>query len=996
MITRNHLPLAGVRVVDFGQQIAGPAVAMADQGATVIHIDPPEGPFWNDPANAVLNRNKICIRLDLKQEEGLNQALALIAQADVVIESFRPGVMQRLGIDFTALRQERPELITLSMPGFASNDALRRDWKATEAVVAATSGVFTDMGFNRVLMGLNPSFSPLPLGSSYAISLGAAAVALALYSREKSGRGDAIEVPISSSLMEGLCYNSIVIDEMPERYRTMREQEIAYRKASNLPLDMSYSDLQEFLDPFYRTYECADGRMFYCVCPSHRNHARRCLQVLGIYDELVAEGLPDVKDLYLPVDQWDGETSIGVYPLPKAWADKIAAKMKKAFLLKTSDEWGRIFGEKSGRGDAIEVPISSSLMEGLCYNSIVIDEMPERYRTMREQEIAYRKASNLPLDMSYSDLQEFLDPFYRTYECADGRMFYCVCPSHRNHARRCLQVLGIYDELVAEGLPDVKDLYLPVDQWDGETSIGVYPLPKAWADKIAAKMKKAFLLKTSDEWGRIFGEGQIPGAPHKTTEEWVQLEHTNSSGLIVEVKDPEYGLMKQPGPLAWLEGLTDPLLHPQARTLASLDEAFDAFSAVDRSLTSDFAALRMAAPEGTKGWLDGLKVLDLTNVIAGPHSAAFLTRFGAEVIKLDPVTPLYDPLIGTMYTFQCGMGKKSALVDITTAQGREVFNRLVRSVDLVVINAPERQIRQLKLDHETLQAINPGVLFCRLDCLGGPDRGPMSDYIGYDDIIQAVSGIMSRFGGIATPEEHAHIGTLDVNCGFAAGFSIALALYLKHKTGQVTRARTSLSAVTNMAQLPYAYDFNGRAPFNEPSGRNALGNHPLSHFYPTQDGWIFIDASPAELDKLESIEGMKGISLASDRHAFLQASFKSATTNYWVDVLHSADIAAAEPLSMQQLRDKYSRVADGAVGIDKGSYAFSIYPDHPSGHRVTQIDHFAIRPSEAKIRAVTPVERFGHSTRDVLLSVGYSTADIEEMEASGIASMGWCDRLLPN
>ncbi|PXF33165.1 carnitine dehydratase [Pokkaliibacter plantistimulans] len=837
MITRNHLPLAGVRVVDFGQQIAGPAVAMAmaDQGATVIHIDPPEGPFWNDPANAVLNRNKICIRLDLKQEEGLTQALALIAQADVVIESFRPGVMQRLGIDFTALRQERPELITLSMPGFASNDALRRDWKATEAVVAATSGVFTDMGFNRVLMGLNPSFSPLPLGSSYAISLGAAAVALALYSREKSGRGDAIEVPISSSLMEGLCYNSIVIDEMPERYRTMREQEIAYRKASNLPLDMSYSDLQEFLDPFYRTYECADGRMFYCVCPSHRNHARRCLQVLGIYDELVAEGLPDVKNLYLPVDQWDGETSIGVYPLPKGWADKIAAKMKKAFL-----------------------------------------------------------------------------------------------------------------------------------------------------------------LKTSDEWGRIFGEGQIPGAPHKTTEEWVQLEHTNSSGLIVEVNDPEYGLMKQPGPLAWLEGVTDPLLHPQARTLASVDEAFDAFSAVDRSLTSDFAALRMAAPEGTKGWLDGLKVLDLTNVIAGPHSAAFLTRFGAEVIKLDPVTPLYDPLIGTMYTFQCGMGKKSALVDITTAQGREVFNRLVRSVDLVVINAPERQIRQLKLDHETLQAINPGVLFCRLDCLGGPDRGPMSDYIGYDDIIQAVSGIMSRFGGIATPEEHAHIGTLDVNCGFAAGFSIALALYLKHKTGQVTRARTSLSAVTNMAQLPYAYDFNGRAPFNEPSGRNALGNHPLSHFYPTQDGWIFIDASPAELDKLESIEGMKGISLASDRHAFLQASFKAATTNYWVDVLHSADIAAAEPLSMQQLRDKYSRVADGAVGIDKGSYAFSIYPDHPSGHRVTQIDHFAIRPSEAKIRAVTPVERFGHSTRDVLLSVGYSTADIEEMEASGIASMGWCDRLLPN
>ena len=137
---RSELPLAGLRVVDFGQQIAAPAVAMimADLGATVIHIDPPQGPQWQDPANAVLNRGKDCVRLDLKTPQGLADAQALIAQADVVIESFRPGVMDRLGIDFKALRRARPELITLSVPGFASNDQLRRDWKATEAVVAAT------------------------------------------------------------------------------------------------------------------------------------------------------------------------------------------------------------------------------------------------------------------------------------------------------------------------------------------------------------------------------------------------------------------------------------------------------------------------------------------------------------------------------------------------------------------------------------------------------------------------------------------------------------------------------------------------------------------------------------------------------------------------------------------------------------------------------------------------------------------------------------------
>ncbi|WP_256612177.1 CoA transferase [Vibrio ostreae] len=319
-MNNNHqLPLVGVRVVDFGQQIAAPAVAMtlADLGATVIHIDPPQGPQWVSPANAVLNRNKQCITLDLKSATGLSQAQQLIAQADVVIENFRPGVLSRLGIDFDALRAERPELITLSIPGFASNDMLRREWKATEAIIAATSGSFTDMGFNRVLMGIEPSFSPVPLGSSYAISLAASSVVMALYERAQSGQGDHIEVPVAAALMEGLSYNSFVIDQLPERYKTMREHEIAYRRDNNIDMDLSYAELQEYLDPFFRTYDCADGRKFYCVCPSHRNHAKRALQVLGVYDELMAEGFPEVKDLHLPVDEWDGETSLGVYPLPE-------------------------------------------------------------------------------------------------------------------------------------------------------------------------------------------------------------------------------------------------------------------------------------------------------------------------------------------------------------------------------------------------------------------------------------------------------------------------------------------------------------------------------------------------------------------------------------------------------------------------------------------------------------------------------------------------------
>ncbi|CUH85935.1 CoA transferase [Thalassovita mediterranea] len=342
----SKLPLTGVKVVDFGQYIAGPAVAMllGDLGATVVHIDPPEGAMWDNPANAMLNRNKVIVNLDLKTDEGLEQALALCAEADVIIENFRPGKLAALGVDFTALRAARPELITLSIPGFASDDEERREMRAFESIVAASSGVFTDMGLNRVLMGLNPSFSPLPLSSAYASQIAASATVLALQSRQVTGEGDQIEVPLAAAVMEGLCYNSIHVADMPERYLTQREVEIERRRVEGLPMNVAYEDLQELLDPFFRSYMCKDGRMFYVVCPSHKNHARRCLEVLGIYDELVEEGLTSEENTYKPWSEWEHETSLGVYPMPKDWADRIAARMKEVFMTRTSHEWKKMFG----------------------------------------------------------------------------------------------------------------------------------------------------------------------------------------------------------------------------------------------------------------------------------------------------------------------------------------------------------------------------------------------------------------------------------------------------------------------------------------------------------------------------------------------------------------------------------------------------------------------------------------------------------------------------
>lgn len=830
---RSTLPLSGVTVVDFGQYIAGPAVAMilGDLGATVVHIDPPGGPRWDNPANAVLMRNKLCLTLDLKTAAGLAEARALIACADILVENFRPGVMARLGLDPALLRAERPDLITVSIPGFASEDQLRRDWRAFEGVIAAASGVFTDMGLNRVLMGRNPCYTPLPLASAYGTMLAASAAVMALQAREASGLGDQIEVPLASAVMEGLSYNSLLIEN---------------------------------------------------------------------------------------------------YPL--------------------------------------------------------------RYQTQREREIDRRRAEGLPMNVSYQDLQEFLDPFYRSYMCRDGRMFYVVCPSHRHHAKRCLQTLGLYDDLVAEGLREEPDTYLPAAEWSSDVSLGVYPLPKAWADRIGDRMKAVFLTRTAKEWERIFGKGRFPGAPQKWLSEWISDDHAAVTGLMIEVEDPVYGSMIQPGPMAWLAESGEATLTPAPRREVSAAEALAALQRVHTPRPP-------VADQPGKGWLEGLRVLDLCNVIAGPHSAAYLARFGAEVIKLDPATPLFDCWNTVIFGMTHMRGKQSILADITPGDGRALFEALVKSVDVVVWNATDRQVTAMGLDAEALAALNPKAIFCQLDCFGGVRKGPRTDYLGYDDLVQAATGIMLRFGGsMQTPEEHAHVGTIDVMCGFGAALGIGAALYQKARTGRIGRPRTSLSALSGLAQIPFAHDYIGRRPFDEPSGPDAMGSGALTHLYQTADRWIMLAAEASDLPRLARLPGLEALPALDEaaRQDLLTRAFASAPAADWLARLQGVDVGGALCGSLATIRAETTRPADGTPGLGPDSYAFSRFADHPSGRGVTLLDPCAVRPRRGRIFALASAEKYGASTRAVLLSLGYDAAEIDRLIAQGTISDSWSQEYLPS
>lgn len=193
--------LNGIRVVDFGQYLSAPMAAMflADNGADVIHIDPPGGPRWDHPANAALYRGKRSITLDLKTPAGLAEARRLIGSADIVLENFRPGVMDRLRLGADAALAANPRLIWCSIPGFASDDP-RAALPAWEGVVCAAVGLYPSSNFTPG----DPVFTALPLTSNYGAFVAAHRIAAALLVRHRSGRGQRLEVSLFEAGFQGI------------------------------------------------------------------------------------------------------------------------------------------------------------------------------------------------------------------------------------------------------------------------------------------------------------------------------------------------------------------------------------------------------------------------------------------------------------------------------------------------------------------------------------------------------------------------------------------------------------------------------------------------------------------------------------------------------------------------------------------------------------------------------------------------------------------------
>jgi crotonobetainyl-CoA:carnitine CoA-transferase CaiB-like acyl-CoA transferase len=353
-----------------------------------------------------------------------------------------------------------------------------------------------------------------------------------------------------------------------------------------------------------------------------------------------------------------------------------------------------------------------------------------------------------------------------------------------------------------------------------------------------------------------------------------------------------------------------------------------------------------------------------------------------------------------IFGIQANRGKRSLLVDLKTSEGQDILHRLVQDVDIVTANVLDRQLISLGLDLERLRASNPNIILCQLDAFGGPQLGPRSGYPGYDDLVQASTGIMARFGGsLATPEEHAHLGTIDVLTGFCAAFAIGVALIKRVRGGGADVARASLAAAGQLIQIPFMYDYGERAAFDEPSGPHVKGEHALYRCYEARDGWFFLAAKRCRLADFTSIPELSEITTIPEQEleAYLAQCFKQKSLSYWVEAWRRLDVGIHVTETMASVREANLFPEHVSLAELRGrTWAFIRHDPHPSGHRVDLVAPHAVRALNARIEIPAPAPQYGAHTREILAELGYDTSQIDGLLAQGIIAESWSDDYLPD
>lgn len=388
----------------------------------------------------------------------------------------------------------------------------------------------------------------------------------------------------------------------------------------------------------------------------------------------------------------------------------------------------------------------------------------------------------------------------------------------------------------------------------------------------------------------------------------------------------------------------------------------------------------------SKGPLAGITVLDLSSYIAAPYGCTLLADLGAEVIKVEP--PGGDTLRHYPSSLQqesraflgINRSKRDISVDAKRPEGRAILHRLAANADVFVHNFRPTVPERLGIDYDTLKTINPRLIYCALTGYG--QTGPMKDKAGYDQVLQAMTGICEFQGEAKGQPEIVYGSMVDFYAGSLIAYGVTAALYHRERTGEGQCVNLSLLATALAMQ-------SARFVWAEGEPRDAsrdLRSGGITGIHPTKAGQIYISANTphfwcalcelielpdlAESPRYDSVR--KRAEHAGEIVPKIRAALLTKTASEWEEIFGD-------------------RVPNCAVRTIEDMF------DHPqviAEHLVNKFDHprvgsyrglaNPIKFSACELPKAFAAPLLGQHTEETLRGCGYSRDEIDTLKTSGI------------